>query len=141
MKSSLEEMVKAGVTGAMSFGLLCKGWSLSLLVMDIDNEAMYRLYELEKLDLIRTSQDFARLPTIIQKLQKFKALMTEVTFMIEQVELAKKKGKQIKRSRSVSNMRENSFSYDKRLQERMIFLSQFFLLLFLFVYKFVHTIH
>jgi hypothetical protein len=114
MKTSLEGMAKAGVNGAMSFGILYKGWPISLLVMDIDNKAMYRLYKLDKLDLIRTSQDFARLPTIIQKLQAFKFLLTEVTCLIEEVELAKKKGKQIKQSRSLSNMRENNFAHDKR---------------------------
>lgn len=117
MKANLEGMVAAGVDNPSSFGLVNQGMSLSLLIMNVENKAVYTLYEFSRIELIKSVPDYIRLPQIIQEFTGFKNLMNSVVSNIEAVELAKSKGKAVKRSVSFHNLRTESFSYNKRAKK------------------------
>lgn len=87
--------------------------SLSLLIMNVENQAVYTLYEYARIDFIKWISDYTRLPNIIQKFTEFKSLLDNVALNIETVELTKSKGKAVKRSESFHKLRTESFSYEK----------------------------
>lgn len=78
-------MVIAGVASPLSFEILGKGMKLSLMIMDIDNEAVYRLYEYASFDIVGALPDFARLPTIIETFSSYKKLIDDVANNVEKV--------------------------------------------------------
>ncbi|CEI88613.1 hypothetical protein RMCBS344292_02995 [Rhizopus microsporus] len=85
MKQNLEQMVIAGVASPLSFETLGKGMKLSLMIMDIDNEAVYRLYEYASFDIVGALPGFARLPTIIETFSSYKKLIDDVANNVEKV--------------------------------------------------------
>jgi hypothetical protein len=76
MKVNLERMVTAGVTNALSFGIL---------------KGVYTLYENSKFE-------FVRLPQLVREFIGFRNTMNDTIKKIESVELLKSKGKALKRS-------------------------------------------
>lgn len=110
MKSNLEGMVLLGLESPAAFGILAKGMEVSLLVMDIDHEATYRLYEYASVKLISSLVEFSNIPTIIRSFLGYKTMVMEVIEAIEALELSKSKGTRIKRSVSLKYIRTGQFT-------------------------------
>jgi hypothetical protein len=46
------------VDNPLSFGIVNQGISLSLLIMNVENKAVYTLYEFSRIDLIKSVPDY-----------------------------------------------------------------------------------
>jgi hypothetical protein len=68
----LDEMIKAGLQEAASFGMLMGGTSLTLYTMNLKAPGIYRLIEVDQLVMITEFKDFMQFPRTLPILHRFK---------------------------------------------------------------------
>lgn len=98
MKLMLEEVVKSGAEEPEVFGLHVHGGTLGLYVMDIKSDGIYRLIDVDTLNLVTNFTEIFHLSRTMVLLHRFKDRALAMAKRLEAVELQRSKGQKVKPS-------------------------------------------